>query len=356
VAAWIPAGGGGVTVVRRRAGGSWTTPRTISAELPGRASFVLAVARSGLASIAWERKVGDTWRIEESHLEEGTWTPPVRVGRGRRPEVVVDGTGTTTSAWSRRGVRVSRRTEGGAWVSPVRVARAPASDLELAANPDGDVVLAWTGGSRRVMVSTRPHDRRGWQGPVTLEQGPYVTSMAVAMGSSGRALVLWTVTDLWNERRHEYQNYLAWARSDSRGHWSSPRRLTRRLGEDGGGVDLSMNGRGLAVAAWTQIHRSDSPALLWAARFHPQRSWAAPVRVSRAPVSWRAPRAWMDHAGVARVVTNRSAIWQFSQRPGARWTARRLNRGRLLDAHGAGTRLVMLYRRQTLWSRTLDVR
>lgn len=356
VAAWVAGDDetpGPVTVSRRGAGGGWTVPEAISADLPGGATYDLAVARSGLASVVWERKVGTTWRIEESHLDGGAWSTPVQVGRGRKPESIVDRTGVTTVAWRKDGVRVARRPDDGAWRTPRRIAVGAVSGLELAANPNGDVALAWSVRYRKVRASVRPHGRKSWAAPVTLGKGPFVTSMRVAMGGRGRALALWTVTGIWNEAKHDYRNYLAWARSDARGHWSKTRKLTRRLGEDGGSADLSMRGDGRAVAAWLQIDRSDSPAFLWAARFRPDGTWTAPARVSR--TRWAEPQAWLDRKGVAHVVTNRADIWHFSQRPGAAWRARELNRGQVLDAHGVGDRLVMLFHRRTLRSRTLDV-
>lgn len=334
-------------------------PKPVSADLPDGATYDLALARSGRDSVVWERKVGTTWRIEESHLDGGAWSTPAPVGRGRKPEVIVDGTGVTTVAWSRSGVRVARRAGHGAWSTPRRIAGGAVSGLELAANPTGDVALAWTVRYREVRAAVRPHGRSSWAAPVTLGKGAFVTSMRVATGGSGRALALWTVTGIWNEAKHDYRNYLAWARSDAKGHWSTTGTLTRELGElgelgeDGGAADLSMNGDGRAVAAWQQIDRSDSPAFLWAARFRPDGTWTSPVRVSR--TRWSEPRAWLERKGVAHVVTDRTGIWYFSQKPGAAWRARALNQGRVIDAHGVGNRLVMLFHRSTLRSRTLDV-
>lgn len=356
VAAWV-AGDyetpGPVTVSLRAAGGGWTVAQAISPDLPGGATYALDLAGADLASVAWERRAGGSWRIEESHLDSGAWTAPVEVGRGRKPEVVVDGTGVTTLAWSNHGVRVARRSEDGTWSATKRIADGPVSGLELASNPAGDVAVAWTSGYRKVRASVRPHGPNPWAAPVTLGKGPFVTSWQVAMGGSGRALVVWTIGGIWNDAKHDYQNYLASARSDPQGRWSKPRVLTRRLGEDGGSAALSMNGQGRAVATWIQVQRSDSPAILWAARFRPDGTWSAPMRVSK--VRWPEPRTWLDHKGVAHVVANRGGIWHFSQEPGAAWKVTELNQRRMLDAHGVGDRLVMLFHRSTLRSRTLDV-
>jgi hypothetical protein len=355
VAAWVAGDDttpGPVTVSHRAAGGGWTMPLAISADLPHGATYALDVAGGGLASVVWEREVGGVWRIEESHLDGGTWTAPVRVGSGQDPETVVDGTGVTTVAWRNHGLRAARRTETGAWSAPRLVAAGSVDDLALATNADGDVAAAWTTGHRKVRAAVRPHGK-SWASATILGRGPYVTSLRVAMGGGGRALVIWTVTDIWDEAAHEYQNYLAWARSDARGHWSRARVLTRRLSEDGGAADLSMNGTGRALATWLQIYRSDSPAYLWAARFRPDGTWSKPVRVGR--VAWSEPEAWLDRNGAAHVAADRRAVWHFSQAPGAGWQEEKINRGRFVTTGGAGERWVVLYRRTTLRSRTLDV-
>lgn len=355
VAAWV-AGDydtpGPVTVARRGAAGGWTTPVAVSADLPDYATYDLAVAGGGLASVVWERKVGTTWRIEESHLDGGSWSTPTELGRGRKPDAIVDGNGVTTVAWSRNGVQVARR-EAGTWSTPRQVASGSASAVLLAANPSGDVALVWTVRYREVRASVRPHARKTWSAPVALGKGPYVTSTRVAVDGRGRALALWTVGGIWDDTRHDYRNHLAWARSDARGHWSKTRVLTRSLGEDGGWADLSMNGDGRAVVAWLQIDRSDSPAYLWAARFRPDGTWSAPVRVAR--TEWWQPQVWLDRRGVAHVVTNRAGIWHFAQSPGAAWSAHAVAKGKVLDAHGVGDRLVMLFYKLTLRSRTLAV-
>jgi hypothetical protein len=356
VAAWAASdydAPGPVTVARRGAAGGWTTPVAVSADLPDSATYDLAVAGDGLASVVWERKVGTDWRIEESHLDGGSWSTPVELGRGRKPDVIVDGNGVTTVAWSRNGVRVARRTEAGTWSTPRQVASGSASAVRLAANPSGDVALVWTVRYREVRASVRPHARKTWSAPVVLGKGPYVTSMRVTVDGQGRALALWTVGGIWDDTRHDYRNHLATATSDARGHWAKTRILTRSLGEDGGWADLAMNGDGRAVVAWLQIDRSDSPAYLWAARFRPDGTWTAPARVGK--TEWWQPQVWLDRRGVAHVVTNRAGIWHFAQRPGDPWKTRALNPGKVLDAHGVGDRLVMLFYRSTLRSRTLDV-
>jgi hypothetical protein len=180
-----------------------------------------------------------------------------------------------------------------------------------------------------------------------------VDSVRLAIDGSGRALAMWSGL---GDQTRDYAGFVAWARSTPRGQWSRRRDVTQRhIGEWGGLVDVSMNGDGLAVAAWLEITGGGERSRLWAARYRGDGTWSAPRRVARG--DWWDVSPWMDDAGVAHLVADRGAIWAFSQGPGAAWTGTALNSGYLLDANGAGSRMAMVfYRKHALQSRILDVR
>lgn len=356
VAAWVAGDhdvDGPVSVALRSPGGTWTAPVALSAPLGARSGYDVAVGPRGLASVVWDRKIGGVWQVEESHLSGAGWTAPAVVDAGRAPHATVDGRGTTTLAWNRAGVRTSRRTEAGSWTAPTRVGPGPGSPLQVASNADGDVVVAWHANDQ-VRAAVRPHGG-GWSAAGMVRGYPArvsVTGVQTAMDPDGRALALWSTTGLWNAPAHEYFNHLGWSRSTAAGAWSPARYLTRSLGEDGGAVSLTMTASGTALAGWVQIHRSDSPAFAWAARFGSTGTWTAPVRVSATRVSWDGPRTWLDPRGVAHLVVGAGdpeRIWSFQQRPGRSWDAgTRLTRGAFLDAHGQGRHLVVLYWRAAM--------
>lgn len=359
VAAWVSGDDetpGPVVVSLRDAGVGWTAPQALSAALPEAARYDLAVGSTGLASVVWERRTGSTWRIEESHLSGGLWSATQRVATGRDPHVVVDASGVATVAWSNRGLRVARRSAGGSWSAARRIGDRTPWLVDLASNAQGDVAVAWSDRSHSVKAAVRPVGRKEFRRTQTLGKGPSVTSLRAAVDRRGRAVALWSVTGIWNESRHDYENYVAWARSSAEGQWSASRVLTRHLGEDGGAVDLSLNRRGAGVATWVQTYRSDSPTYLWAARLGRNGRWNKPARVSTKPVAWGEIHAWLDSGGTAHALAARAgSIREYSQRPGGGWTGTSVAAGTLLDADGLGHRCVLLfYRHGVLRSRAFD--
>jgi hypothetical protein len=347
-------------VSQRSAAGGWRGAQDMSSGLVGQVgAYDLAVGSQGSASVVWSSTQADKSWIEESHRAGGTWSAPVRVGRGNAPLTTIDGSGVTTLAWSHHGVWVTQRTAHGRhWTRPTRIARQQPGQLHLASSRGGDVAAAWLVGSARVVAAVRPRGSSSWTPPATLDTAIYLDSLRLAMDQSGRALAVWSGTA---DQLRDYTTYVASARSTPRGRWSTTRDLTTRdLGEHGALVDVSMNPDGLAVASWLQIAGgSDGESVLWADRLGSNGTWAAPARVTRGTETWWDVRPWMDSAGAAHLVASRGrhGIWSFSQEPGAAWRGSVLDHGGLIDATGVGRRMVMVfYRNDALRSRILDVR
>ena len=347
VAAWIadvPGGSGPLMVARRRADGDWTTPVQLAgASTRGFAAQDVAVGPPGFASVVWQQRVGDRWRVKESHLRSGTWTATQVLGTGTGPRVTIDGRGATTVVWSGRGIRSARRAQTGPWRFAPVTRSGTADLLHVSSNADGDVVVAWL---HDVLVSSslRRHGAR-WSGtrtwrPARRDRGS-LTGLQTTIGAEGRALVAWSTSGVWREAQGRYANYVAWSRSTSSGTWSPSRKLTSSLGEDGGDLSLSMNGAGAALAAWTQIPFTGSPTRLWAARFRPDGTWGPPLRVASAG----RPAAFIDRRGKAHVVAqNLRRILAFNQSSGRPWgTGTVIATGHLFDATGHGDSLIALY-------------
>jgi hypothetical protein len=364
VAAWVAASydaDGPLMVARRRANGHWTVPLAVSPPVVEQTSFDLGIGPTGSASVVWQQRVGDRWRVKESHLRSGAWTAAHALGTGTGPRTTIDGRGTTTVVWSGHGIRSARRSHTGPWHS-VPVTRSGAARLlRVSSNADGDVVVAWLHGAL-VSSSVRPHGAR-WAGARTWRPDrrdhPVLSGLQSAIGAEGRALVVWSATGVWKEAQHEYANYLAWSRSTGAGTWAPVRLITRSLGEDGGDLSLSMNASGAAVAAWVQIHRSDSPTFAWAARFRPNGTWSAPGRITSGSADW--PVAWMDRRGTAHVIveTGWGRMRAFRQSSRSWSTGTLVAKGRLADAAGQGSCLIVPYGPQSndslravLWTST----
>ena len=349
VAAWIAdttVNSGPLMVARRRSNGQWTAPlQLVGAPPRGFAAYDVAVGPRGMASVVWEQRVGDRWRVKESHLRSGTWTPAQALGTGIRPRVTIDGRGTTTVVWSGRGIRSARRAQTGPWRFAAVTRSGTADELRISSNTDGDVVVAWLHGTL-ASSSLRRHgarwsEARTWR-PARRDRS-FLWGLQTAIGAEGRALVMWSTTGIWREAQSEYANFVAWSRSTTSGTWSPSRKLTESLGEDGGDLTLSMSGSGSAVAAWTQVHRTGSPSRLWAARFRPDGTWGA--RLSVASGSARRPAAFMDRHGKAHVVAEVGrrilAVEQSSGRPWGTGTV--IASGDLFEAAGRAEHLLALY-------------
>lgn len=361
VAAWfadIQGGNGPLMVARRRSSGHWTAPLQLAeAPLRGLAVFDVAVGPPGFASVVWQQRVGDRWRVKESHLRAGTWTAAQALGTGIGPRVTIDGRGTTTVVWSNQGIRSARHAQTGPWRFAPVTRSGTAYLLQVSSNTDGDLVVAWLHDAL-VSSSLRRHGAR-WSGtrtwrPDRRDRAP-LTGLQTTIGSDGRALVVWSTTGIWREAQGKYANYLGWSRSIPSGTWSPSRKLTTSLGEDGGDLTLSMNGSGAALAAWQQTPFTGSPTHVWAARFRPDGTWGPPLRIA----SSGRPAAFMDRRGTAHVVAqSRRRILAFNQSSGRPWGAGSIiATGHLFDAAGRGERLIVLYPgaglRAVTWSSAL---
>ncbi|HEY1118090.1 MAG TPA: hypothetical protein VGE43_10330, partial [Acidimicrobiales bacterium] len=167
----------------------WEPPKTLASNTRGEA---LAAAPDGTVVAVWATTRPPYEVVARTHAPGGPWGPPSVLGRGYAPVVAVDGTGTVTAAWltQRRnrtdGVSAARLPAGGSWSPAVHLSDdvpAPgqragsdvfgATDLDLAVNGVGDVVLAWAWGREtghhpwRVQVVLRPGGG-SWSDPTDL--------------------------------------------------------------------------------------------------------------------------------------------------------------------------------------------
>jgi hypothetical protein len=358
VAVWSPSGTGRLMVSRRDRHGRWTAPLALTPPpAPGGplGGYDVAVGPPGLVSVVWSHQVGDTWRVQESHRASGTWTAPHELGTGSAFRTTLDGRGTTTVAWSDQDIRCARRGPTGSW----QVEDVPGSvstwNIALSSNADGDVVVAWVnpdGGEPKfpfIQSALRPHGA-DWTPPssLTVEPLSFTGGLETALDHDGRALVVWSTTDIWDPATHDYANYVAWSRSTGAGAWSPAHLLTHVLGEAGGGLDLSMNSSGAAVATWLQVSRGTwgDPGSAWSARFRRDGTWGVPTRVTPTLIA-APPRAWLDAHGTAHAIVDRNVdhrVLDFQQPWGHRWsTGAPLVNGTLFDTAGRSLHLIAVY-------------
>lgn len=146
----------------RRAGGSWSTPLTISREDGLAMNPGLAVDSDGNATVIWvwaPLATGTATGLQaRSGTAGGTWGATVYVATrpgGLEPsegsiQLLADQQGNVTAIWDGWSapndiVRSARRTAGGTWSSPVTLSTGESLFPAMAIDPQGTVTAVWSG-------------------------------------------------------------------------------------------------------------------------------------------------------------------------------------------------------------------
>ena len=262
----------------------------------------LGLLASGLA--APSAQADPAWLAPQSLTPEGasSWTA----------RVAMDREGTAIAAWS--------RTQGSARlieaaVRPARVGVWGATVLasggsdtgypELAFDPAGNALVAWTEGAwpnYSVRAAFRP--RTGaWQPAETVAPNAY--SVALDMDANGN------VVAIWRQDRGSYGAVQAAVRTADTGTWSPPYDLSTP-GRNSWNGSVAMNGRGDAVAVWTQSFEGFPIPLTFAAFRPAGGEWGQSRRISLDEEDAVDPAVALDEAG------NAIAIWTWV-RPGSEY-------------------------------------
>ena len=170
-------------------------------------SAEIAVDERNVATVVFARFSGGVFAVRKR--PGAAWQAPVKLGRGRRPHLVVDGAGNATTVWTGVDLRVqsASRPAKGRWHA-ARFLSPPtpgsehvivgAFDTDLAVNRAGDTVVAWDvwsmddeGMAERVRARYRPAGHR-WLRPVTLDGSTaHPAHPVVAVRPGGQALALY---------------------------------------------------------------------------------------------------------------------------------------------------------------------
>jgi hypothetical protein len=204
VAVWVrlDAGAAAIEASSRPAGGTWTSPVTLST---GAATDLdLAVNGTGLAALVWQ--VGSFVSnsiIYATTMAGGTWSAPVVIGpaayRVNGPRVGIAANGHVTALWRRNtAVVYADRPTGGSWgaVKTMTETSVLADVPELAVAPNGDAMAAWitsvfgpNGYTYRIRTSVRPAGAR-WGSSAFLTSKKEHDSGLVAGTTPGNTFVL----------------------------------------------------------------------------------------------------------------------------------------------------------------------
>ena len=281
----------------------------------------LAVGWDGLAVAIY---AGDGRVRVRQQAAAGPWGAPVTIGRGSKPQIVLDREGNATATWIGVGYNVmsARKPVGGRWSTPRRISPPtpdPDSDVvigifyfELAVNPSGDVAAAWIIHSEddprvrnRAQVAYRPAHGT-WLHARTVDRDTNVglTPPEIAVRGDGGVVTVWLTDDGLLTR-----NRIAGV------GW----RPTRRLATGNiWGFDVAVGG-GSATAVWTK-GRGGPTSTVRAARRPPGRGWLQPVTLAASGINLLTkPRVWVD--GARRT----TAGWSQKSLAKVRTTGRRGN-------------------------------
>jgi hypothetical protein len=239
VATWeqFAAGVQVVEVTQESQGGSWERPVRVSRPAEDGGEPNVAVDKQGDASVVFVSNVGKTETVKLSVERNGRgWGHPRTVGGGsvniREPRVAVDSRGETIVAWIsgsnedktdwvQAAIFDSKGQREGA-VQKLSSRRGHSTELRLAANEQGDSVLAWrqAGVKRRpIEVATRTSGAR-FTGAATVSTGDDVEPTA-AIQHDGDAAVLFTRI-LTTQPQKTQTSAVEVVSHQGHGHWTHP--------------------------------------------------------------------------------------------------------------------------------------
>jgi hypothetical protein len=227
----------------------WGHVRTLA---PNPWSASLAVDGRGTTTVAWSTSDFPARIVARQRFANGTWGKKAVLGDGSNPQVVADHRGVTTVVWISDGVVASRRTRATDWSAPTTLSRdvvpgsvvGGATDLDVAVNRGGAVVVAWTfegeGVESRIQSAYRP--RVGsWRKAVDVTPGNGAGGPEVGISADGTAMVVYG-TQAFGEPQ-----VLASRVRGTGGRWSSSSPVTA----EGYSYDLAVAPDGRAVVVFT---------------------------------------------------------------------------------------------------------
>lgn len=202
----------------RPAGGDWGSEALDVSGDDGLAEHPrLAIDAQGEATAVWQRRdtpaaSGYHQFVQTARRGDGVWSVPITIskedGLAGSPEVTVDPDGNATAIWSwfplgpgPRAVQARGRTADGTWGSPVDLVSKSGSlepsesDLQVAADSQGDVTAIWTAWANPTLVvrSARRAVGGAWSAPVDVSGvAAYSVWPRMAIDPQGYVTVVWS--------------------------------------------------------------------------------------------------------------------------------------------------------------------
>jgi hypothetical protein len=221
-AIWVSGGEEGIIQSKTRpVGGEWSSAAVDVSGEDGLSSRPrIAIDGQGDVVAVWEQKdipapSGFHYFIQTARRAGGSWSTPLTISRedgiAVNPELAVDSDGNATVIWvwnplatgTATGLQARSGTAGGSWGAIDYVAiRGSAFDpsesgIQLLPDPQGNVTAIWQGWSapNNIVRSARRTVGGAWSSPVTLSTGDSPFAPATAIDPQG------TITAVWSGRQ-----------------------------------------------------------------------------------------------------------------------------------------------------------
>lgn len=290
-----------IRAAARSAGGTWSTPITISGSVPG-GRFDLAADGEGNAVAAWLTHEGHINRVRAAYKRAGgSWSAPVTISplgiNAKEPRVAADGKGGMLAAWAGEGatpsVHVARRSTGGTWSSVHVTAEGTVGEVRIASDGAGSATAVWsyrhTDGSIRLSVIDRPSGG-DWGVPADLTgTGQWFNAFDLAINAKG------TATLVWSYMNHANTTVQA-ARRPKDGSWSMQGTISTGAADERAAMPkVAVDDLGNAFAIWT----AGAAGTVYGATQSADGTWATPTRLSATSLEGIDPQVTADGRGSA---------------------------------------------------------
>ena len=319
-----------VQVSVRKAGGSWTAPKTLTG--PGFEADDVEVAASpgGIAIAIWSRETATGVVIQASVRKPGGPWGAVKdlssnVQTSFQPHVALDRQGNATAVWARSGlpIQAAVRPRGGVWGAPQDISPlgGGAALPQVAYDRNGKAIAVWyraTLGPLQEVVQASVRPRGGaWSMPEDLSAaGVLAVAPHIAFDKAGTAIAV------WSDQTVSQSKVQAAVRPAATGVWRDPKTISSAA-LNAGAPALAVSPRGLAVVVWSVSN--GSLRYVQSALRPAGGSWRSPKTLTPTGGNAYAPEVGIDASGSAVAVWHRigtTNVVQASRRAsGKAWTA-----------------------------------
>jgi len=268
----------------------------------------LAVDAAGAVTATWSRfeaTPGQPWRFTAqaaTRTTDGTWSTPVDLSPAGSPakstDVAVDPAGNATAVWAAGStVQTASMPAGGTWSAPAQLSTTAGlrANPRVVVDPAGTATVVWhsfSGGVYGVQTATRPPGG-AWTSPMDLARGEVFDTPALAVDRQGTATALW--------QRYDSGWIVTSATREAGAAWSAPVSLSTPT-RDSWDPQLAVDLAGNATALWSRA--DDGGRVIEAARRPAGGEWSEPTDLSDGGDAWN-PQVAVDPAGNATAAWSR---------------------------------------------------